>query len=52
MKMLISTILKKIPARNTKHRASICKHCGTRIYSLAFLKVHLESHKRKTANLR
>jgi len=51
MKMLISTIFKKVPVRNTKHRASICKRCGARIYSLAFLKLHLESHNRKAANL-
>lgn len=46
MKLLFSTMFKKIPVRKTKQRATICKRCGTRIYSLSFLKVHLESHAR------
>jgi hypothetical protein len=48
MKMLISTMFKKVPVRKTKQRASICKRCGARIYSLSFLKAHLEAHGRKT----
>ncbi len=47
MKMLISTMFKKVPVRKTKQRASICKRCGARIYSLSFLKAHLEAHGRK-----
>jgi hypothetical protein len=47
MKMLIATMFKKIPVRQTQQRASICKHCGVRIYSLSFLKAHLEAHNRK-----
>jgi len=47
MKMLLSTMFKKIPVRDTKQRATICKRCGTRIYSLSFLKAHLEGHDKK-----
>jgi hypothetical protein len=47
MKMLIATMFKKMPVRRTQQRACICKRCGTRIYSLAFLKAHLEAHDRK-----
>jgi len=46
MKLLLATMFRKLPVRNTKQRATICKRCGTRIYSLSFLKVHLESHAR------
>jgi hypothetical protein len=48
MKMLIATMFKKVPVRKTSQRASICKRCGARIYSLSFLKAHLEAHNRKT----
>lgn len=47
MKMLIATMFKKVPVRTTKQRASICKRCGARIYSLSYLKAHLETHGRK-----
>ena len=46
MKLLFATMFKKVPVRKTTQRATICKRCGTRIYSLSFLKVHLESHAR------
>ncbi len=46
MKLLLATMFKKVPVRKTKQRATICKQCGTRIYSLSYLKVHLESHER------
>ena len=48
MKLLLATMFKKIPVRKSKQRATICKQCGTRIYSLSFLKAHLESHNRKS----
>jgi hypothetical protein len=48
MKLLISTMFKKVPVRKTKQRACICKRCGVRIYSLNFLKHHLEAHERAT----
>ena len=47
MKMLLATMFKKIPVRRTKQRATICKRCGARIYSLSFLKADLEAHDRK-----
>lgn len=47
MKMLIATLLKKVPTPHSRQRASVCKRCGVRIYSLDYLRVHLESHKRK-----
>jgi len=47
MKMLLATMFKKIPVRRTKQRATICKRCGARIYSLSCLKAHLEAHDRK-----
>lgn len=47
MKLLIATMFKKMPVRHTKQRACICKRCGARIYSLAFLKAHLEAHERE-----
>ncbi len=47
MKLLIATMFKKVPVRMTKQRASICKRCGARIYSLSYLKAHLEKHDRK-----
>ena len=46
MKMLIATMFKKVPVRATTQRASICKRCGARIYSLSYLKAHLEAHHR------
>jgi hypothetical protein len=46
MKLLFATMFKKVPVRKTQQRATICKRCGARIYSLSFLKVHLESHNR------
>ena len=48
MRLLLSTMFKKVPVRTTKQRATICKRCGVRIYSLSYLKAHLESHDRKT----
>jgi len=48
MKLLLATMFKKVPVRKTSQRATICKRCGTRIYSLSFLKVHLESHARNS----
>jgi hypothetical protein len=48
MKLLLATMFKKVPVRRTQQRATICKRCGTRIYSLSFLKVHLESHARNS----
>jgi len=48
MKLLLATMFKKVPVRRTNQRATICKRCGTRIYSLSFLKVHLESHARNS----
>ena len=47
MKMLIATMFKKVPVRTTKQRASICKRCGARIYSLSYLKAHLETQDSK-----
>jgi len=46
MKLLLVTMFRKVPVRKTKQRATFCKQCGTRIYSLPFLKAHLESHQR------
>jgi len=48
MKLLLATMFKKVPVRKTQQRATICKRCGSRIYSLSYLKVHLESHARDT----
>jgi len=48
MKLLLATMFKKLPVRTTKQRATICKRCGMRIYSLSYLKAHLEAHDRKT----
>ena len=48
MRMLLATMFKKVPVRKTKQRATICKRCGARIYSLSFLKAHLEAHNKKT----
>jgi hypothetical protein len=50
MKMLIATMFKKVPVRTTQQRASICKRCGARIYSLSYLKAHLEAHHKRTIN--
>jgi hypothetical protein len=47
MRMLIATMFKKVPVRKTQQRATLCKRCGVRIYSLSFLKAHLESHNKK-----
>jgi len=47
MRVLIATMFKKIPVRETQQRASICKRCGARIYSLSFLKAQLEAHAKK-----
>jgi hypothetical protein len=47
MKLLLATMFKKVPVRNTTQRATLCKRCGTRIYSLSFLKAHLESHNKR-----
>jgi hypothetical protein len=47
MKLLLATMFKKIPVRTTRQRATLCKRCGVRIYSLAYLKAHLEAHDRK-----
>jgi hypothetical protein len=48
MKLLLSTMFKKVPVRTTKQRATLCKRCGTRIYSLSYLKAHLEAHDKKS----
>jgi hypothetical protein len=47
MRLLVSTMFRKLPVRTTQQRATICKRCGARIYSLSYLKAHLESHDRK-----
>ena len=47
MKLLLTTMFKRVPVRKTQQRATICKRCGTRIYSLSFLKAHLEAHDRE-----
>jgi hypothetical protein len=46
MRLLLATMFRKLPVRTTKQRATICKRCGARIYSLSYLKAHLESHAR------
>jgi len=48
MKVLLATMFRKVPVRATKQRATLCKRCGTRIYSLSYLKAHLEAHNKKT----
>ena len=48
MKLLLATMFKKVPVRTTKQRATLCKRCGARIYSLSYLKAHLEAHERKS----
>ncbi|MGZ8487806.1 MAG: hypothetical protein ACXWW4_04655 [Candidatus Binatia bacterium] len=48
MKLLLVTMFRKVPVHKTKQRATFCKQCGTRIYSLTFLMAHLESHQRKS----
>jgi hypothetical protein len=48
MKLLLATMFRKMPVRKTQQRATICKRCGARIYSLSFLKAHLEAHDKKT----
>jgi hypothetical protein len=48
MKMLLASMFKKVPVRATTQRAMICKRCGVRIYSMSYLKAHLETHNRKT----
>lgn len=48
MKLLLATMFKKVPVRNTKQRATLCKRCGKRIYSLSFLKAHLEAHNKRS----
>jgi hypothetical protein len=48
MKLLLATMFRKVPVRNTKQRATLCKRCGTRIYSLSFLKAHLEAHNKRS----
>jgi hypothetical protein len=47
MRVLIATMFRKVPVRKTQQRATLCKRCGVRIYSLSFLKAHLESHYNK-----
>lgn len=47
MRLLLATMFKKIPVRTTKQRATLCKRCGARIYSLSYLKAHLEAHNRR-----
>jgi hypothetical protein len=47
MKLLLATMFRKVPVRKTHQRATICKRCGARIYSLSFLKAHLEAHDKK-----
>lgn len=48
MKLLLSTLFKKVPVRTTQQRVTLCKRCGARIYSLSYLKAHLEAHDRKS----
>lgn len=48
MRLLLATMFKKVPLRRTKQRATLCKRCGARIYTLSFLKAHLEAHNRVT----
>jgi hypothetical protein len=48
MRLLLATMFKKVPVRTTKQRATLCKRCGARIYSLSYLKAHLEAHDRKS----
>jgi hypothetical protein len=48
MKLLLATMFKKVPVRKTNQRATLCKRCGARIYTLSFLKAHLEAHARNT----
>jgi hypothetical protein len=47
MRLLLATMFRKVPVRTTKQRATLCKRCGVRIYSLSYLKAHLEAHDRK-----
>jgi hypothetical protein len=47
MRLLLATMFKKLPVRTTQQRATLCKQCGARIYSLSYLKAHLEAHSRK-----
>jgi hypothetical protein len=48
MRMLIAAMFKKVPVCKTKRLATLCKRCGAAIYSLSFLKIHLDAHKRKS----
>jgi hypothetical protein len=47
MRMLIAAMFKKVPVCKTKRLATLCKRCGAAIYSLSFLKAHLDAHNRK-----
>ncbi len=47
MRVLLATMIKRVPVRTTSRRAIICKRCGTRIYSLGSLKKHLQAHDRE-----
>lgn len=44
MKLLLATMFKKVPVRKSQRRATLCKRCGARIFTLSFLKAHLEAH--------
>ncbi len=46
-KMLMSSAVRKISVNNHALLASICKHCGARIYPLTSLRPHLERHARR-----
>jgi len=48
MRMLIVAMFKKVPVCQTKRLATLCKRCGAAIYSLSFLKAHLDAHNKKT----
>ena len=48
MRMLIVAMFKKVPVCQTKRLATLCKRCGAAIYSLSFLKAHLDAHHKKT----
>jgi hypothetical protein len=44
MKLLLATMFKKVPVRKAQRRATLCKRCGARIFTLSYLKAHLETH--------
>jgi hypothetical protein len=46
-KILIASAVRKISVHNHSMLASVCKHCGARIYPLTSLRPHLERHARR-----